>query len=78
MSDWPTFYLIAWWVAVAAAVCAVIALPLIYRRGCRQIDEACREVFTERDRLESISNVRRLRADEIHRRMMRGRNGDAS
>jgi len=77
MSDWPTLALVLWIVAVVAAVCAVIALPFVYRRGVRQIDEACREVFTERDNAQSVSNVRRLRADELHRRMMRNR-GDAS
>ena len=77
MSDWPNLYLVLWIISVGCAAGALIALPFIYRRGCRQIDEACREVFTERDRQESVSNVRRLRADEIHRRVMRDR-GDAS
>lgn len=71
MSGWPTFYLIAWWVAVAAAVCAVIALPFLYRRGMKQIDEATKWALDDNDRRESVSNVRRLRADELHRRMAR-------
>jgi len=74
MSD---FYLALLWLAVAAGVAALVALPFVYRRTMRQIDEATAEVFAERDRQESVSNVRRLRADEIHRRMMRDR-GDAS
>ena len=75
MSTWPTFYLILFWLAVGAAAGALIALPFVYRRGMREIDRATRVVFDMKDHEQSVSNVRRLKADELHRRMMRQRGG---
>jgi len=77
MSDWPVLYSVLWIIAVVAAVAALIALPFVYRKGQRQIDAINWRLDTERDQQESVSNVRRLRADELHRRVMRDR-GDAS
>lgn len=62
------FYLTLLIIAAACGVAALIALPFVYRRGMKQIDEATSQIF---DKAESVSNVRRLRADELHRRMMR-------
>jgi hypothetical protein len=55
----------------AAGLAAFIALPFVYWRGMKQMDRALAEVFTDRDQRESESNVRRLRAHELHRRTMR-------
>ena len=76
MSTWPIFYLILWWVAVGAAVVALIALPFIYRRGMRQIDQAMTTIFDDRDQRQSVTNVRALSRWELARRMeKRNRNG---
>ena len=57
--------------AVVAGIAAFIALPFVYLRGLRQMDRALEQVFTDRDRAESVNNVRRLRSHEAHRRMSR-------
>jgi hypothetical protein len=62
-------------VAVIAGVCALIALPIIYVRGMRQIDAAMFDVFAERDERESQTNVRTLARWELARRMERNRRG---
>jgi hypothetical protein len=70
MSD---FFLVLLWLAVAAGVCAIVALPFLYIRGMRQIDEATRDIFHERDRQEAASNVRVLRQWELARRIEKAR-----
>ena len=48
MSTWPWFYELLWWLAVGAAVVALAALPFVYVRGMRQIDEAMEEIWADR------------------------------
>ena len=74
MSD---FYLTLLWLAVGAAVLALAALPFVYVRGMRQIDEAMEEIWA--DRLDEAradrepSNVRVLDEFEAARRAERER-----
>ena len=71
MSTWPTFYMYAWWVAVGAAVVAIAALPYVYAKGKRQIDEINWRLDMDKDERESASNVRTLQKWELARRMER-------
>jgi len=68
MSTWPTFYLILWWVAVGAAVAALVAIPFLIRAN-RQIDHAMTELFKDRDDRQSATNVRALSRWELARRI---------
>jgi uncharacterized membrane protein len=73
MSNWPTFYLVLFWLAVGSAAAALIALPFVYARGMRQIDDAMSQLWADRDERESVSNVRVLARYELARRMERNR-----
>jgi hypothetical protein len=70
MSD---FYLTLLWLAVGAAVLSLIALPFVYVRGMRQIDEAMEEIWSDRSDRESSTNVRVLDEFEAARRAERER-----
>ena len=70
MSTWPTFFLILWILSVAAAVCALVAIPFLIRAN-RQIDRAMTELFADRDEQQSASNVRALNKWELARRLER-------
>ena len=48
MSDWPTLYTVLFVIACGSAISAAIALPFVYRKGMREIDQAMSEVFADR------------------------------
>jgi hypothetical protein len=73
MSTWPTFYLALFWLAVGSAAAALIALPFVYMRGMRQIDDAMSQLWADRDERESVGNVRVIQRWELARRMERNR-----
>ena len=82
MSTWPTFYTILFFIACGSAVAAAIALPFVYRKGMREIDNINYRIDTDLADREATSNVRVLRQFEAHARVQRNarrrRDGDAS
>ena len=73
MNDWPTFYTVLFFLAAGSAICAAIALPFVYRKGMRQIDAACAEVFAARDTDKAQSNVKVLEQYRRHAHIERVR-----
>lgn len=66
MSDWPTLYTVLFVIACGSAISAAIALPFVYRKGMREIDQAMSEVFADRDHDGAVSNVRILKQYDRH------------
>lgn len=67
------------WVLVALIICAVaglaaaIALPFMWRKGNREIDAALATVLQFANEEAARSNVRRLRAHEVHAAVQRAK-----
>ena len=66
MSDWPTLYTVLFVIACGSAIAAAIALPFIWRKGSREIDAALATVLQFTNDEQARTNVRRLRAHEVH------------
>lgn len=73
MSNWPLFYEFLFWLAVGSVLAAAIALPFVWRRGNKQIDQALAQVLDFHDAEQARSNVKRLRAHEVHAAVLRAK-----
>lgn len=65
------FVLWVLYAAVGAGIAAFIALVVLYQIGSRRLDRIDAEIRMDRDRRESVTNVRTLQRWELARRMER-------